>query len=91
MMQTTIPRPNVFNAPGAVEPRCAVWDVEGKQKLQHVTGINVRKGLVIVARQPVTPTASGGITKYALKFATIHPIYGGGKRPCLFHCYGRIA
>lgn len=90
-MQTAIPRPDVFNAPGAVEPRCAVWDVEGRQKLQYVTEINVRKGLVIVARQPITPTASGRVQKYALKFAAIHPIYGGGQRPCLFHCYGRIS
>lgn len=72
------------NATGA-----AVYDVDTKRKLAHVMSVNIDTGEVECAEFPYR--LSGHETKvetFALRFDSIHPIYGGRLMPQLFHCYG---
>jgi hypothetical protein len=72
------------NARGA-----AVYDVESKEQLRHVLWIDTELGEVVRAEQPVR-VVGDEIATFTEKFATIYPIRGGGRRPVLFHCYGRL-
>lgn len=78
---------NHTNARGAT-----VHDIEAAEKIYGVKNVDTDAGIVTAFHWPVRRSAgSDELETYELRFATIHPIYGGGKRPCLFHCYGRIS
>ena len=75
------------NAHGAT-----VHDIEAAEKIQKVNSVDTDAGIVTAFHWPLRRTAGGDeMETYEVRFATIHPIYGGGKRPCMFHCYGRVA
>lgn len=74
------------NAAGAT-----VHAIETAEKIHGVKSVDTEAGIVTAFHWPLRPTAEGDeMETYEVRFATIHPIYGGGERPCLFHCYGRI-
>ena len=77
---------NVENSAGAT-----VYDIDGKGKIDRVLMINTMTGAVVVAKQPLQLNHKGSIDRETIRFETIRPIYGGGTKPCLFHCYGRQA
>jgi hypothetical protein len=77
---------NFNNAPGS-----DVYDVESSERIDHVFMVNTETGAVVVAKQPVRMNHKGKIDRETIKFDLIHPIFGGGDAPCLFHCYGHRA
>lgn len=62
------------------------------EHLHHVMSIDVEAGIVWRAYQPVRLSMKDveRIDTYPTKFRSIYPIYAGGIRPYLVHCYGRI-
>lgn len=70
-------------------PRCAVYDVDTKERIDQVVAINAKAGWVQVAEQPLRVTAHHHIATRRIRFASIYPIKGGENWPVLFHCYGR--
>lgn len=72
-------------------PRCAVYDVDAKERIDQVIAINAKAGWVQVAEQPLRVTAHDHIATRRIRFASIYPIKGRENRPVLFHCYGRKA
>jgi hypothetical protein len=75
---------NCKNAGGA-----SVYDVETKERLDHVMSIDTDAGEVLRAEHPAR-VVGGQLATFTQKFTTIYPIRGGGARPVLFHCYGRL-
>ena len=71
--------------------RATTYDIDSKEKISNVLMINTKTGAVVVAKQPVRLNHKGRVDRETIRFETIHPIYGGGTKPCLFHCYGRQA
>lgn len=88
-MAPNSPGPTKFGARN-VMPGCTIVDAEAKKTIRRVTSIDLDKGQVVVHREPLTIGPNGNIQQYALKYRSIYPIYGGYRRPCLFHCYGRL-
>ena len=79
----------IFNAENSAG--ATVYDIDGKEKINRVLMINTKTGAVVVAKLPLRMNHKGSIDRETIRFETIHPIYGGGTKPCLFHCYGRQA
>ena len=75
----------IFNASNALG--ASVYDVDKVQKLDCVISVDIDKGEVVRAHQPVR-LAGDEIATYTERYSSIHPIYGGARRPVLFHCYG---
>lgn len=74
------------NAHGAT-----VHDIEAAEQIRKVNSVDTDVGIVTAFHWPLRRTTEGDeLETYEVRFATIYPIYGGGKRPCLFHCYGRM-
>lgn len=71
------------NATGA-----EVWDVEALEKIDQVLSVDTHYNEVVQAEQPLRVVDREFATR-AIRFDSIRPIYGGGKMPVLFHCYGR--
>ena len=69
--------------------RAAVFDVELNKKIEMALMVNTKTGSVVVAKQPLRLDHKGKVDRETIHFDAIHPIYGGGVTPCLFHCYGR--
>ena len=69
--------------------RCAVYDVDAKERIDQVVAINAKAGWAQVAEQPLRVTAHDHIATRRIRFASIYPIKGRENRPVLFHCYGR--
>lgn len=69
-----------------------VHDVDTKEKINHVMAIDIEKNHVECSYYPIRmhPDIDDEIETFIIKFSSIYPIYGGGDRPCMFHCYGRI-
>lgn len=76
---------NGSNAPGA-----PVYCMDSGEKLEYVMSIDADKGEVVIAHQPLRARGDE-LDTYKLRFRSIYPIYGGGFRACLFHCYGQVA
>lgn len=74
-----------------VAPRCSIYDVDTKERIQRVVRVDVGLGEVEAAVYPLEITASGEIVTKTLHYRSIHPIRGGRHLPCLFHCYGLLA
>lgn len=74
------------NAAGAT-----IYDVDRKEKIGHILQIDTAAGDVECYHHPfrLKPRADEPDT-FTLRFSSIYPITGGGPRPCLFHCYGRV-
>ena len=70
-------------------PRCAVYDVDAKERIDQVVAINAKAGWVQVAEQPLRVTPRQHIATRRIRFASIYPIKGREHLPALFHCYGR--
>ena len=77
---------------GNVEPRTQVHDVDAMERLIEVATINTDTGEVVMFVLPLTLSADGSeLIMKSVHYTTIYPICGGGDKPCLFHCYGRIS
>lgn len=72
------------NAPGS-----QVYDVEANAEIRKVLLVNTETGSVAVAKTPIRLNHKGKIDRETIYFDSIRPIFGGGRYPCLFHCYGR--
>jgi hypothetical protein len=70
-------------------PRCTVYDVDAKERIDRVVAVNAKAGWVQVAEQPLRVTEHDHIATRLVRFASIYPIKGGEHWPVLFHCYGR--
>ena len=70
-------------------PRCTVYDVDAKERIDRVVAVNAKAGWVQVAEQPLRVTEHDHIATRRVRFASIYPIKGGEHWPVLFHCYGR--
>lgn len=70
-------------------PRCAVYDVDTKERIDQVVAINAKAGWVQVAEQPLRVTAHHHIATRRIRFESVYPIFGDRTNPVLFHCYGR--
>lgn len=77
----------IYNAQNSAGSR--VYDVETKQEITRVLMVNTKTGAVVVAKQPLRLNHKGQVDRETIHFDTIHPIFGGGTKPCLLHCYGR--
>lgn len=75
---------NSTNAPGSL-----VVDVDSKQRIDHVLMVNTKTGAVVVAKSPARLNHKGKIDRETIRFESIYPIFGGGAKPVMFHCYGR--
>lgn len=69
--------------------RAAVFDVDTKEQIGRVLAVNAGAGWLQVLDKPVRANEYGQVASHRIRFQAIHPIYGGGTKPCLFHCYGR--
>jgi len=78
----------IFDADNALGAE--VWDVEASRKLEKVAMVVVEDGnSAVVCLEDPPRLHSYGIAVRSERFQTIYPIYGGGAKPVLFHCYGR--
>ena len=69
-----------------------VFDIGTCEPIERVMSVDTDSGIVVAAHSPPRMLPSReGIETYEIRFAMIHPIYGGSPRPVLFHCYGRQA
>lgn len=59
------------------------------KQLKQVLMVNTETRSVVVAKQPLRLNHKGSVDRETIHFNAIHPIYGGGIKPCLFHCCGR--
>jgi hypothetical protein len=73
-----------------VEPGSQVFDVEFDLELTEVQEVDVTAGELTCYFKPLAMDKDGNARTRKLRYRTIHPIYGGGSKPCLFHCYGRL-
>lgn len=71
------------------DPRTRVFDVDTKDEIKLVKGIDTHTGVVECFESPYRVDGEY-LATYTYRYREIHPIYGGGDRPCLFHCYGRL-
>ena len=69
--------------------RAAVYDVDTKEQFRKVLAVNAAAGWILVADEPVRANKHGHVVSRRIRFNAIHPIFGGGVAPCMFHCYGR--
>ena len=69
--------------------RATVFDVDTKEKISRVLAVNAGAGWIKVSTLPLRANEHGQVVAHRIRFRAIHPIYGGGTKPCLFHCYGR--
>lgn len=65
-----------------------VYEVVTSRRIDHVLAVDTQAGVVVRARQPIRMVGDQ-LDSYIERYETIHPIYGGGVKPMLFHCYGR--
>ncbi len=73
-----------------VEADAGVFDVESLQEVSEVYEVDVTAGELTCYVKPLAVDKDGNACTRKLRYRTIHPIYGGGSKPCLFHCYGRL-
>lgn len=73
-----------------VMPRTSVYDVDTKQEIKQVVHIETDTGYIEYDPLPCAIIDNDYILTKSMRYRSIYPIYGGGKKPCLFHCYGRI-
>lgn len=76
---------NASNAHGA-----SVFDVDTVSKLASVMQIDTERGEVECFHQPLRINYRGEVDTFKIRFRSIYAISGGSKKPCLFHCYGRV-
>ena len=77
--------------PENTDGHCQVHVVETLDRLIEVKSIDTDTGEVVTFGYPWELTPDGlSLATATLKFRSIYPIFGGGRLPCLFHCYGRL-
>lgn len=79
--------------PGNVEPCTTVYDVDTKARIDSVVSIDTEAGEVRCHYQPIRiDVVKQEAETFAIRYRSIHAISGAGqaRRPCLFHCYGRL-
>lgn len=67
----------------------SVYDIDTGEQIKYVESIDTEAMELVVFEHPFRVEHERVVT-YAINYRAIHPIYGGGRFPCLFHCYGRI-
>lgn len=80
---------SIFTPENVAVP-ASVFHIDDKAtRIEFVLSADTESAELTCAHQPsrVDP-ATNEIATFKLKFDAIHPIYGGKKRPGLFHCYG---
>lgn len=70
-----------------------VFNVDTKERIDHVLSVDTHTGELEICCQPTRlhPADDSRVETCSLKFRAIHPIFSGGRLPCMFHCYGNIA
>lgn len=66
-----------------------VHDIATRQRIDDVLRIDTSAATVICADRPLRDDGTGHVATHALRFDAVHPIFGGERRPVMFHCYGR--
>jgi len=80
----------IYESPD-VMPSTTVYEVESGLRIDRVMSVDTTEGVVVVTEHPLRVTSERTVATHRLRFAAVHPIRGAFDRPCLFHCYGRIA
>ncbi|MBB1599491.1 hypothetical protein [Variovorax sp. UMC13] len=76
---------------GNVERSTLVYDVDRVERLNKVLSIDVDAGIVECCHEPLQLNHDGTeVASFQLRFRSIHAIFGGCRKPTLFHCYGRL-
>jgi hypothetical protein len=66
-----------------------VIDMDTGREVGSVLNIDTSTGILECSWEP--PRVFGDVLQsFDVQFRSVYPICGGGKRPALFHCYGRI-
>ena len=68
--------------------RARVYDIDTKQELKYVASVDTVAMELVCYEFPLRCEGER-MASFTIKYRAIHPIYGGGFLPCLFHCYGR--
>lgn len=77
--------------PGNCDLPAHVYDVDRVQLLKKVVSVDVDTGVVECYHEPLQFNHDGSeVLSFEVRFETIYPICAGGRRPTLFHCYGRL-
>lgn len=66
-----------------------VFDVDIKNEIKNVISINTDAMTVTCAEYPLR-VVGNGVSTFDTRYRSIYVIQGREKRPCLFHCYGKI-
>ena len=67
-----------------------VYDVDRVEIIDKVMTINTDRGELVSYVMPLQ-VLGGEAAVFTIKFRAIYAIHGMSRRPCLFHCYGRLA
>lgn len=77
--------------PGNVDLPAHTYDVDRVEQLKRVLWVDVESGVVECCHDPLRLNHDGTeADTYQLRFRSIHAIFGGRRKPTLFHCYGRL-
>ena len=69
-------------------PRTLVYDVDTKERLNHVLSIST-EGMTLMVHDTVKWTEGEQLATKVIQYTTIYPIFGESMFPVMFHCYGR--
>ena len=74
---------------GNVNPSCKVFNVDTKEEIPNVLGVDT-EGMFLIKYVYPFSVANGEFETYEEKYTTIYPIYAGEPVPVMFHCYGKL-
>lgn len=92
-LPTALPAPgtytgaNMLYTPGSVWPGTKVTDLDTRQCISRVVGVDTDAGEIHVQSEPLRVQGDRVVTE-TLKFAAVWPVLDRGI-PCAFHCHGR--
>ena len=75
--------------PGNVMPDCKVFDVDTKEEISNVVGVDT-DGMFLIRYVYPLKAVKDCFETYEEKYTRICPIYAGESFPVMFHCYGKI-
>ena len=75
--------------PGNVMPDCKVFDVDAKEEISSVVGVDT-DGMFLIRYVYPLKAVKDCFETYEEKYTRICPIYAGESVPVMFHCYGKI-
>lgn len=66
-----------------------VYDVDTMQEVRYAVEVDTATGVVRCFTEPLQVDHKGEAVCHTIRYRAIHPVFGGYRLPCLFHCYGR--